>query len=164
MTMPLRFREHGWSAAYSFGTDVLVVCPRCSQRARVFPHPVEPPDVAAWRVTCLNCGYAKDKPTVTRTFDNGRQQPVRDPVFRLPLWLQASCCGGKLLWAYNIGHLDVLEEFDSATIREKRCAECGHPHHQRMIHKLPAWMKSARNRDELLVVIGKLRETVGPQH
>lgn len=157
MTTPLRFREHGWSAAYSFGTDVLVVCPRCSQRARVFPAPA----VAAWRVSCPNCGYAKDKRAAIRTFDNGRQEPMRDPVFRLPLWLQASCCGGELLWAYNIDHLDVLETFIGATIREKRCAECGHAHHQRMIHKLPAWMKSAKNRDELLAMIAKLRETVG---
>ncbi|MGI5171658.1 hypothetical protein ACQEU3_45665 [Spirillospora sp. CA-253888] len=36
-----------------------------------------------------------------------------------PLWLQRSCCG-HVLWAYNVRHLDLLESYAAAKLREGR--------------------------------------------
>jgi hypothetical protein len=155
------FREHGWTVMWSFTNDVLVRCPRCAEPARVLRP--DGPAEGRWRVSCLSCAYSKDTPGNHRSFDNGSHDPVRDPVFRLPLWLQTSCCRGNLLWAYNVEHLDVLEAFVRARIRQKRCAVCGHSHHQRMIHKLPRWLSAAKHRDEVLTALGRLRATL-PSH
>lgn len=72
--------------------------------------------------------------------------PVRDPIFRVPVWLQASCCGGNLLWAYNLAHLAFLESFVAATIRERSDAVRASSGYRRMsmIAKLPAWLKTAK--------------------
>src|SRR5262245_41389335 len=95
-----RFRDRGWSTYSDFADDALVRCPRCDRCARVLRP--DGPSTRRWRVTCLYCAYAKDARPTTLTFDTGRLGEVRDPAFRLPLWLQVSCCGGNLLWAYNL--------------------------------------------------------------
>jgi hypothetical protein len=81
-----------------------------------------------------------------------------DPHFWWPLWLRASCCGGRTLWAWNVEHLDVLEGYIGAQLRERGTAERWGQ--TSMLEKLPTWMKTAKNRDELLKVIGRLRATL----
>jgi len=78
-----------------------------------------------------------------------------DPWFRLPLWLQAGCCG-KLLWAYNTGHLDLLEAYIGARLRERGPV----PGSMSMAERLPAWLKSAKNRQHILRTCQQLRATV----
>lgn len=87
-----------------------------------------------------------------------------DPHFRLPLWLTVSCCGGHTLWVWNVEHLDVLEGYIGARLRERGPVE-GHGRAS-MLEKLPTWMKLAKNRDELLKAIDRLRATthLGTQH
>ncbi|WP_241779738.1 hypothetical protein [Streptomyces natalensis] len=74
-----------------------------------------------------------------------------DPFFELPLWLQAPCCN-KLLWAYNGGHIDVLEAYIAARLRER----VGFPT-MSMLDRLPAWMKKAGNRTAILRALQRLR-------
>ncbi|WP_409496634.1 hypothetical protein [Amycolatopsis sp. cmx-11-12] len=45
-------------------------------------------------------------------------RPV-DPFFREPLWLRADCCGGNTLWAFHERHLDLIERFVAAKLRDK---------------------------------------------
>jgi hypothetical protein len=87
---------------------------------------------------------------------------IRDPYFDLPLLLQTGCCGGKLLWAYNLDHLAFLEAFVAARLRERSDAVRAGDGYRRMsmVTKLPAWLKSAKHRDEILTRIVRLRATV----
>lgn len=80
-------------------------------------------------------------------------RPV-DPFFGLPLWLQTPCCG-QTLWALNVEHLDVLEGYVAARLREKKPNTA-----YTMLEILPRWMKTARHRDEVLRAITRLRESL----
>jgi hypothetical protein len=116
-----------------------------------------------WRLTCLSCGFNTQRSSrCCRVIDNGAIDPVRDPVFRVPVWLQSSCCGGKLLWAYNLDHLAFLESFVAASIRERSDAVRAGSGYRRMsmIAKLPAWLKAAKHREEILRTIARLRDSV----
>lgn len=75
-----------------------------------------------------------------------------DPTFGLPLWLQTPCCG-HTLWAYNGGHLATLRDYVAATHRERRTNG-----KWSMITRLPQWIKSTKNRDEVLRCTQRLDE------
>jgi hypothetical protein len=78
-----------------------------------------------------------------------------DPFFGLPLWLPAECCG-HLLWAFNPAHLDLLEGYVAVRLRERGRA----PGTMSLLERLPAWLKSAKHRDEILREIGRLRTSL----
>src|SRR4051812_9395800 len=119
---------------YDFADIFLVVCPRCSRCATVAPRE---PEQAQWlaprRLVCEHCGLAKD-------WDGKRIDTctAADWYFGLPLWLQTPCCG-EVLWAHNSEHLDFLESFVEAELREVAS-------HGTLASRLPGWMKSAKNR------------------
>jgi hypothetical protein len=74
-----------------------------------------------------------------------------DWYFGLPLWLQISCCR-ETLWAYNYKHLEFIENYVSANLRERT------PNLNKSVaSRLPKWIKSAKNRDEILKAIKKLK-------
>ena len=142
-----------------FTDEVLVRCPGCGECAVVFGHLGTPEYqasrggrclVARQRLRCLTCSLFKDGFPSERVIG----EPV-DPYFRLPLWLQANCCG-KLLWAYNAEHLDLLESYVGARLRERRAT----PGSMSMLARLPAWLKSAKNRDTILRATWQLRSTL----
>jgi hypothetical protein len=139
-----------------FADKVLVRCPACGECAIVLDHLGAPEYQASRgdrglaarrRLRCHACGRSKDSFPSERVLGG----PV-DPYFRLPLWLQADCCG-KLLWAYNAEHLDLLESYVAARLRERRAT----PGSMSMVARLPAWLKSAKHRDEILRAIRRLR-------
>jgi len=99
------------------------------------------------RLICLNCLH--------RDFWKGTQITTGASVdwyFRLPLWLQISCCG-ETLWAYNQKHLEMLENYVAAKLRERTVKG-----RNSFLSKLPKWIKSAKNRDEILKGIVKLKK------
>ncbi len=142
-----------------FADEVLVRCPTCGDCAIVLAHLGATEHqaslghrrlVARRRLRCHACGLSKDSYPSERLLGG----PV-DPYFRLPLWLQADC-RGKLLWAYNAEHLDLLESYVAARLRERTAA----PGTMSMLARLPAWLKSAKNRDEILRAIQRLRSSL----
>ena len=137
-----------------FADNVLVRCPACGECAIVLGPPAGPEHDNGRRVVrrlrCLACGLAKDSFPSERTFGK-----LTDPYFRLPLWLQEDC-RGKLLWAYNGEHLDLLESYIGARLRERRAS----PGRMSMLARLPAWLKSAKNRDEILRAIQRMRSSL----
>jgi len=153
-----RFLDTG-TKIYDFYDEFLVVCPKCARMAKVFIDETEFEKLptrkllkfrnqffAPRRLVCLNCLH--------RDFWKGSQIAMGASVdwyFRLPLWLQISCCN-ETLWAYNQKHLEMLENYVSAKLRE--CTVKGR---SSFLSKLPKWIKSAKNRDEILKGIGKLR-------
>jgi hypothetical protein len=156
--MSQRFQDVG-QTIYGFTDLFLVHCPQCAGCARVVPLDAS----KTWwsaprRLVCARCGYTKDH--------DGRSAVIgadTDWYFGLPLWLQTPCCG-ETLWAYNTEHLDFLEQYVAATLRE-RTRRDGTPLREprtarngSIASRLPAWIKSAKNREAVLKGIGKLRQ------
>ncbi|RSN37721.1 hypothetical protein DL990_01425 [Amycolatopsis sp. WAC 01416] len=122
---------------------ILVACPRCSRCASVTPE----------RLTCAGCALVRFPPDPDYRAWN---RPV-DPFFREPLWLRADCCGGHTLWAFHVSHLDLIERFVAATLRERGL---GDRPGLTLVARLPSWMTMAKHRDEVLRTIAKLRTTL----
>lgn len=140
----------------------LVVCPKCGKMARVLIDEAalelmskkkidqfRNKMFAPRRLVCANCAHLDHW--------NGTQISVGSSVdwyFRLPLWLQISCCG-ETLWAYNREHLEMLEQFVFAKLRERT-----NKGRNSFFSKLPQWIKSAKNRGEILRAINRMRATI----
>jgi hypothetical protein len=153
-----RFRDTGQHLG-QYADRFLVRCPRCARCAVVTPLPREGRRAPVHaRVVCEACGYTKDAPQPTK----GGAGLV-DWYFHLPLWLQAPCCS-EVLWALNEAHLAFLEEYVRATLREDirpdQVAAIA-IRNQTMASRLPGWIQSGKNRDEILRCIDKLKKTIG---
>ena len=160
--MTTRFENTG-ERLNSFSDIFYVRCPQCSQCAtirkieREMAHGYSFREVSGpnnWigietyaRIICTNCGRLKDLCTNGLAYGN-----PTDWYFDLPLWFQTSCCG-KTLWAYNRPHLAYLKRYIEADLRD----ECPSPN-TGLARYLPQWMKSAKNRDEVLRGIEKLMQ------
>ena len=154
-----RFLDTG-TKIYEFYDEFLVVCPKCKSMAKVLIDEAEFAKLpqrkmdkfrnqffAPRRLVCLSCLH--------RDFWKGNQIGVGSNVdwyFRLPLWLEISCCGEQF-WAYNLKHLEMLEQYVGAKLRERT-----NKGRSSFLSKLPKWIKSAKNRDEILKGIAKLKE------
>ncbi len=80
-----------------------------------------------------------------------------DACFGLPLWRAAPCCG-HTLWAYNIEHLNLIENSVAARLRQRALPLRKTWYRKGLVSRLPAWMTSARNRATVQKAIAKLRE------
>jgi hypothetical protein len=59
-----------------------------------------------------------------------------------PLWLKIPC-RKNVLWILNQPHLEFMEQFIVADLREERMPECSS---RRLSSALPQWIISAKNR------------------
>ncbi|GAA3697493.1 hypothetical protein GCM10022224_074200 [Nonomuraea antimicrobica] len=160
---------------WHFAKEIWVRCPRCDGRALVAVHPDHRDGHAyavGWltaphRLTCTGCSHSGEwTPRPWRSgagdsYFSGRgvlAVPALggpdDPYFGLPLWFRRPC-RGRVLWAYNLPHLELLEAYVAASLRD-RPRPAGS---QTLLERLPAWMKSAGNRAEVLAAIRALRDT-----
>src|SRR4051812_26932185 len=153
--LPIRFRDDGRRVTFYFGA-ILVRCPRCERAARISkidegPH--EYPLYAPRRFQCFSCGYSSR----SCEFSQNRLQKgsVIDPYFGLPLWLQINTRHG-ILNAYDAEHLEWLSLFVDARLRERRPSEWGWT--SGMAACLPRWVKLAKNREEVLQGLSRLRK------
>lgn len=149
--MNKRFSDNG-ELIYEFGDEFLVVCPRCAGKARVFTVEIDSEKLneklfAPRKLVCFSCVYRDEWKGGQIGIGGGF-----DWYFRLPLWLEISCCG-ETLWAYNEKHLEFIEDYVGAKLRERKPFV-----NKSMASRLPSWIKQAKNRDEILRAIGKLRE------
>jgi hypothetical protein len=144
---------------YSMMDEFLVVCPHCEACARMFRLD---PDCEDWfaprRLVCAACGHSKDWAGRV-LIHGGTAEPPVDSCFQLPLWLKTNC-RGKTLWAYNLRHLQLIESYVRAALREHRHhGELGW-HNNSLVNRLPKWITSRRNRDEVLKAIARIRKSV----
>ncbi|MEE3718420.1 hypothetical protein V2H45_16895 [Tumidithrix elongata RA019] len=163
MTEPLRFRDIG-QTIYDFGHSFWVHCPQCDRLSTVMPFSESASEAAPLpqtqthkifdrhRLSCKYCGYSKDWQGNSVTIGGDR-----DWYFNLTLWLQIPCCG-EILWAYNAEHLDFLENFVRAKLRERSPDPKLGWQNQSLASRLPNWLQSAKNRQQILHGIAKLRE------
>ena len=106
------------------------------------------------RLACGGCGAVADrKPEAQGAGLVGAELGgSEDPFFQRPLWLQTRCAG-HILWAYNEEHVAELSAYVGARLRERRGARPT----MSMSARLPAWMKVANNRAEVLAGLETLR-------
>ncbi|RRD42088.1 hypothetical protein EII13_10320 [Buchananella hordeovulneris] len=79
-----------------------------------------------------------------------------DYVFGLPLWLATRTRHGWL-WALNGDHLAKLRAYVGA---QERTQPPGHLH---LASRLPAWIKAAKHRAEVLRALDKLVQQLQPE-
>lgn len=153
--MAERFRDSG-RTIYNFGDVFLVRCPQCAACAEVRATPPESVQtVRQARLVCPHCGC--NKTMASRAILVGA---AVDWYFQLPLWLQTACCS-ELLWAYNPAHLDYLASYVQADLREESAERSARGlRNSTLVSRLPNWLKSAKNRSEILRGIAKLRATL----
>lgn len=132
-----RYRDTG-ETLHGLRSEVLVVCPACGGCARV----------ASERGVCPSCAW-----TAVPSRKSLAYGTPHDPYLDLPLWLTTRV-GDETLWAFNAEHLDLLDAYVSATLRERVADRTG----VTLVERLPAWVKSAKNRDTVLAGIARLRE------
>lgn len=150
-----------------FAECIYVRCPNCHKCAQVRRIPADEEMILAddsgrfgsrsfrrsfspRKVSCLHCSYTRI--WKGKAHDGLAQQ---DWYFGLPLWLQTPCCG-KILWAFNEEHLSFLERYVTANQRLKFSA-AGRIRNGTMASRLPTWIKRAKNRDEVVKGITKLK-------
>lgn len=79
---------------------------------------------------------------------------IIDPAFGLPLWYQGFV-KGNIIWAFNLEHLKEIENYVRATLRERTTDKFK----MTMVEKLPDFIKTAKNRDEVIRALQKMEKT-----
>jgi hypothetical protein len=152
-----RFRETQ-DDIYAFVDRILIRCPNCNSCAVVFALDLDRQDLfAPHRFVSSICSTTKDW-AGTQLAVVVSSEPV-DYYFQYPLWLQMTCCG-HTLWAYNLRHLDLIEAFVNAKLRERSPDENHGWSNQGLFSRLPKWMKSHKNQSAILKAIEKMRQQI----
>ncbi len=163
-TPPVRFRDPR-SREVDFLRSIMVRCPACARCARVVPAPVADAGPGGGRtpflprrLVCRGCGLSRGgSGQVVRRY--GRTDaPMTDPYVGAALWLQTETRHGRL-WAYDLAHLDLLHRFVRASLRE-RAPWYDTGQKMTLIARLPAWIKHAKNRDEILRALARMRRSL----
>ena len=145
-----------FQSRYSFSYEFVVICPKCSKRAKVIPVTSLKQEnffYAERKLICTNCGLNKHcMPSGTMSLSVDV-----DWFFQLPLFYAIGISDGTL-YAYNDAHLESLEQFIAAKIRTRIYSEEYGWSNKSQISRLPKWVKEAKNRDKLLHAIAKLRQ------
>ncbi|MFJ5115760.1 hypothetical protein ACIQAD_34485 [Streptomyces sp. NPDC088551] len=157
-----RFRDPR-SSEYDFISSIMVRCPSCAKAARVVLAP-EGSDLGGRmlfrprRLVCRGCGLSRVWSGRLVALSRGTAQPATDPYFGVPLWLQVETRHGWL-WAYNLEHLDLIRCFVQASLRE-RAPWHGTGQKMTLVARLPAWIKRAKNRDEVLRAVSRIHASL----
>ncbi|MFD2202050.1 hypothetical protein [Shivajiella indica] len=131
-----------------FYQEVWVVCPKCSQMAIAT---VDFEKKSA-RLVCRHCGHSQQKSTMMD--QKASLQVAANSYFNASPWLSADF-KGQHLFACNAAHLEYLEKYIAADLRENKDRQFF-----TMLEKLPKWMQSAKNREALLKQIALLKKKI----
>jgi hypothetical protein len=115
-----------------------LMCPRCNRYVGV-----DRTILRLERLRCGACGWAKQPAS-------GRPWAAPRPLRVTRLWLETDF-RGELLSAVNEQHLSFLEAYVAAGVRETS------PFNSTIASRLPAWIKSGKNREDLMRALAKLR-------
>lgn len=129
-----------------FYQEVWVVCPTCSGKAIAKTDDTN----KTARLFCTQCGYNKE---VSMMLDkHATLLSAAHDYFDAPLWLQLPFRSKEVFYAFNSEHLLYLEQYIAADIRESKNRT-----HFTLIEKLPKFYHDAKNRNDLLKIIQKLK-------
>lgn len=143
MNHPNRFQDENFVPS-DFYQEVCVVCPSCSKKAMAKVNF----ETKTARLLCLHCGCNKE---TTTSIKYGTINTAANHYFHAELWLKAPF-KNDVFWSYNDKHLEYLERYISATIREHK-DRTGFT----LLEKLPKFYHEAKNRESLLKIIAKLK-------
>ena len=144
MTQQNRFRDENILGSHYY-KEVWVVCPSCARKAIATVNF----ESKMARLLCIHCGY--NKGTTTALISKGTVEMAANWYFEVELWLKAPF-KKDVFWAYNDKHLEYLERYISATLREHKDRT-----HFTLLEKLPKFYHEAKNRDGLLKIITNLK-------
>lgn len=131
-----------------FFKEVWVVCPSCQKKA-VAKVDFEKQQA---RMLCSHCGYNVQRSTEVNFYGiTGKWRVEAHLYFDAELWLQASFKNERF-YAYNLAHLNYLERYISASLREHK-DRTGFT----LLEKLPKFYHEAKNREALLKIIQRLK-------
>lgn len=109
------------------------------------------------KIKCTVCNETKEfKPKIEEVsfvFAWDRSV-VREGFFNAELWYQNGF-GKGFFWAYNLEHINYLERYIKADLRERNN---NGSYNGTMISRLPKFVKAAKNRERLLKIIKKWKE------
>ncbi|KIA83644.1 hypothetical protein OA84_09160 [Kaistella solincola] len=145
--MPHRFQDKNHRLSH-FQDHVDVVCPGCGKKAAA----TADHEKKEARLYCLHCGFSKIATTTTEVL--GIRGDLKIPAheyFGAKLWFAAPFKNEEF-FAFNLEHLDYLEAYISATLREHKDRS-----HFTLLEKLPRFYHEAKNREALLRLIAKLK-------
>ncbi|HAH53994.1 MAG TPA: hypothetical protein DCM02_01575 [Flavobacterium sp.] len=128
----------------NFYQEVWAVCPSCAKKAMATVNY----ETKIARLFCTSCGYNKETTTEIKI---GTIEVAANLYFQAELLLQAPF-KNEIFWALNDKHLDYLERYIAATIREHK-DRTGFT----LLEKLPKFYHEAKNRESLLKIITKLK-------
>jgi hypothetical protein len=78
----------------------------------------------------------------------------RESAFNAEIWYQKEF-DQSIFWAYNLEHIDYLERYIKADLRERNNNGSGNG---TMVSRLPKFVKEAKNREKLLKIIEKWKK------
>lgn len=108
------------------------------------------------RLVCAACGHLvvlSARPGQRPLYFGEAVTAVR--AAGLTLWYSTECCGGHQLWALDEVHLAYSLAF--VTSRNRSADFPSAPGNRQLADKFPAWMVSAKHRDEVLRAINRLQ-------
>ena len=143
MKLSTRFQDENLLLSH-FYQEVCVVCPACFKKANATVNK----ETKTARLICESCSCNKEITTIS---GNCTIEMPANQYFEVELWLQAPF-KNDIFWAYNSNHLEYLERYISATIREHK-DRTGFT----LLEKLPKFYHEAKNRESLLKIIRKLK-------
>lgn len=144
-------REHRFDITLPKNDDpILAICPKCHAKALILPATKD-----TVKCICTKCSFNKQKSNKKRSLGWHEDIP-HDGYFGFYLWLQIYCCSHSL-YAFTIRHLNLLEAYIKADLRERKPSKNGWRCNSSVVAKLPKWIKSYKNREQLLKAIQKLR-------
>lgn len=119
-------------------TPQTVMCAECHRYVGTYRG-----DLRLQRLRCRGCGWTKEPAA--------RPPWVAPKRHRwAPLWLETDF-RGESLWAVNEQHLSFMEAYVAAGVRETGSFN------STIASRLPAWIKSGKNREDVLRALAKLR-------
>ena len=145
-----------------------VICPKCKTKALVSggkPYTYIKEYEGQVRFSCVACGYNIkyiNTPEFTLyTNSRGIKKKGRilfmnapcDPFFGFDVWYRVETKYG-LLWAYNLNHLSVIENYIADQQRSRNGIA---KQNNSIASRLPQWAKDAKNREYLVKMIERFK-------
>ena len=142
---------------WQFEGDILVRCPRCTARATSIKVPDDVGRAVGYRVS--RPAPASGILAVPARWDDPVCIPHGTAFFGLrPGPVSSRPLAAARPWAFNRPHIDFLERFISAGLRERDCTAWGGCRNSSLESRLPHWMQSTKSREAILKTLGLLRD------